>query len=311
MTLRTKQSGREIVIRRLAEERPRDRFLWWSVAALAALVVYAWTTGEFSLDDLLSERRLTNLQRFLSELEPQPFQAADWDWATARQWTADLMSAKGWRAAAMTLAMSVAAIVLAGLGGSIMTLPAARSFATPEPYETHAPRASTLRRAAWATVVWITRALLIFLRAIPEYVWAFILVTVIGPSAWAGVLALALHNAGILGKLNAEVVEDLEPETLAGLRTLGASRRQVALAGILPAVAPRFLLFFFYRWETCVREATVLGMLGIVSLGFFIQDARARQYYDVMFALILIGSVMVIVGDLVSAAAREAVRRSS
>jgi phosphonate transport system permease protein len=80
---------------------------------------------------------------------------------------------------------------------------------------------------------------------------------------------------------------------------------------MLPLVMPRFLLFFFYRWETCVREATVLGMLGIVSLGFYIQDARARQHYDVMVALIVLGSALVVIGDLVSAAAREAVRRSS
>ena len=71
----------------------------------------------------------------------------------------------------------------------------------------------------------------------------------------------------------------------------------------------RFLLFFFYRWETCVREATVLGMLGISSLGFWIQDARARNHYDDMFFLILLGGLLVLIGDLVSAAAREWVRR--
>ena len=70
-------------------------------------------------------------------------------------------------------------------------------------------------------------------------------------------------------------------------------------------------MFFFYRWETCVREATVLGMLGIVSLGFWIQDARARQQFDTLFFLILIGAAMVMIGDVVSTLARRIVRRSA
>jgi phosphonate transport system permease protein len=163
---------------------------------------------------------------------------------------------------------------------------------------------------AWGLLVWTSRGVLIFCRAIPEYLWAFLFVAIVGPNVWAAVLALAVHNSGIIGKLNAEMIENLEPEPLGALRGVGARRRQITIAGVLPAVTARFLLFFFYRWETCVREATVLGMLGIVSLGFFIQDSRARQYYDQMFALILVGSLIVLLGDLVSAAAREAVRRS-
>lgn len=304
-------SDRELTVRRLAGERPRSRMLRVSGAALAVLVVYSWTTGDFTLEDFLAERRLANLQRFAAELVPYPLQAREWEWAVAGRWARELMADRGWHAAGTTLAISIAAIVLAGLGAILLALPATRTFAAPEPYGPHARRPSAARRFVWGTCVRLTRALLIFLRAVPEFVWAFLLVSVIGPNVWAAVLALALHNTGILAKLNAEVAENLEPETLAGLRALGASRRQIALVGIAPAVAPRFLLFFFYRWETCLREATVLGMLGIVSLGFFLQDARARQQYDVMLAFILIGAAIVVVGDLLSAAAREAVRRSS
>ena len=83
------------------------------------------------------------------------------------------------------------------------------------------------------------------------------------------------------------------------------------LAAALPVALPRFLLFFFYRWETCVREATVLGMLGIVSLGFWIQDARARNFYDEMVFLILLGALLVIIGDVISTLVRAYVRRIS
>jgi len=305
------RSAREVVIRQLARARPRTPFLHWTGAALAVLVLYAWTTGGFSFESATSGRRLDNVHRFARELQPYPLQARDWDWAVAWHWFGELMATSGWQSAATTLAISIGAMALAGLGAAVVALPAARTVATAEPYGPHGTAPSAVRNLAWRVCVWGTRAALIFLRAIPEYVWSFILVAVVGPNAWAAVIALALHNTGILGKLNAEVAENLEPETLMGLRALGARRRQIAVAGILPAIGPRFLLFFFYRWETCVREATVLGMLGIVSLGFFIQDARARQHYDVMFALILIGSVIVIIGDLISAAARETVRRSS
>ena len=124
-------------------------------------------------------------------------------------------------------------------------------------------------------------------------------------------LALALHNSGIIGKLSAEVIEDLPREQLRSLTSIGASRLQIVMAAVAPAALPRLLLFFFYRWETCVREATVLGMLGIVSLGFWIQDARARNFYDEMFFLILLGAFIVMIGDVVSTLVRAYVRRAS
>ena len=125
------------------------------------------------------------------------------------------------------------------------------------------------------------------------------------------VLALALHNTGILGRLGAEVVENTETAAPAALRGLGAGRRQIALAGLLPLALGRWLLYFFYRWETCVREATVLGMLGIVSLGYALDEARVRDRYDDMLFYVLLGAVLVLVGDLVSAVARRIVRRST
>jgi phosphonate transport system permease protein len=311
MTGDAELQDREVTLRRLAGEQPRNNVLRWSGIALTLLVAYAWATGDFSLYDFTDARRRGNLQRFGLELVPYPLRGDQWSWSDAIEWVRRLSGGRAGQALATTLAMSIMAIVFAGLAALLLTLPATRTLAAPEPYgpEPRAPRATS--RIAWSTCVWLTRVLLIFLRSVPEYVWAFLLIAVVGPNVWAAVLALALHNAGILAKLDADVVENLQPETLEGLRALGGSRRQIALVGIMPAAAGRFLLFVFYRWETCVREATVLGMLGVVSIGFFIQDARARQHYDEMFALILAGSLVVLVGDVLSAAARRAVRNSS
>ncbi len=78
----------------------------------------------------------------------------------------------------------------------------------------------------------------------------------------------------------------------------------------MPESFTRLLLYFLYRFETCVREATVLGMLGIASLGFLIDNARVARRHDEMFFLILVGAAIVVAGDLVSMAARRFARRA-
>lgn len=305
-------------VRRRAEEvrdlrrgRPRDRFRRTSACVLGGLAAYAWLTGGFSLAHVFSARRLENLRRFAGEVLPYPLQQPGGDLGAAVAWGIELLREKGFEAALTTLALSVVAIALAGAAAAVAAVTASRSLASPEPYLTAARSPAAARRIAWASAVHLTRGILLFLRAIPEYVWAFLLVAMIGPTAWPVILALALHNLGILGKLDAEVIENLETSRLAALRGLGAGRLQIAAVGVTPAVFGRFLLFFFYRWESCVREATVLGMLGVVSLGFWIQDARARHQVDTMLLLILLGAAIVLIGDLVSTLARRWVRRAS
>ncbi|MEM9593417.1 MAG: ABC transporter permease subunit [Acidobacteriota bacterium] len=221
------------------------------------------------------------------------------------------MTTKGAEAMATTLAISVVAILLAGLGGAVLGLGGARTLATPEAYLPRLRKPPRRLRLAWRGLVWLSRGAMIVLRAIPAYLWAFLLLALLGPTAWPAILALAFHNAGILGKLSSEVVENLDPRTPSALRALGASRAQVTMTALFPAAFPRMLLFFFYRWETCVRQATILGLLGIVSLGYWIQDARARNHYDEMLFYVLLGSVLVLAGDVVSLAVREWLRRST
>ena len=116
------------------------------------------------------------------------------------------------------------------------------------------------------------------MRALPEYLLAFVLLLIFGVNGWPVVLALAIHNAGILGRLDSETIENADPTPLRALCAAGAGRRQMAVVALWPTVFGRGLLYVFYRWETCVREATVLGMLGVVSLGYWIDDG-----YDVIY----------------------------
>ena len=301
-------SARQEGIRSLWRTRPKSRFARLSGVALAALAIYSWASGTFSLKSFFTERAGRNLDRFLGELRPHPLAGREWNLGVFREWLQDSLAGKGTEAVLSTVAMSVAAIVLAGIGAALLSLTAARNVATPEPFVALPRAPGAAARWLWRGVVGITRLILIFFRAIPEYVWGFLFLALLGPGAWPAVLALALHNTGILGKLFAEVVENVEPGTPRAMRALGATRLQIAAVSIFPATLGRFLLYFFYRWETCVREATVLGLLGFMSLGWYIQDSRARMHYDEMFLFILLGSAITLVGDLLSTLARRRIR---
>ena len=299
----------DAAIRRLWRDRPRSRFTIASLLAMGGLIVATFFTTDLKTG--LDSRRFHNLRRFLGEVVPHPLQGEPWDSGTAWNWAAGILDeGGGFDAAIATLSISIVAIVLAMSIAFVFTLPAARNFANPEPFLAGPRSPSPGQRFAWGALVALARTILILLRSIPEYVWAFLLVAILGLNAWPAILALALHNAGILGRLTSEVVENVERPVPAALRGLGASREQITIFSLLPQNFGRLLLYFFYRWETCIREATVLGMLGIASLGFLIDDAKVALEYDEMFFLILVGAAIVVVVDFISLFARQIARRA-
>lgn len=293
-------------IDRLKRARPRSRFVRASVAAFGLLAVYSWFSGEIQVGSLFTSQRLSNLHRFLTEdIVPHPVRES-FDFGTLWAWVSGILTQRGFEGMLATLSISVVAIVLAGLVGLMLGLPAARTLMSHDPFVVSGRR--TLVQSA---LVYFARAVQVFMRSIPEYVWAYLFLAMLGPNAWPAILALAIHNAGILGKLNSETVEDLDPAAPRALRALGAERMQIAANAVFPLALPRWLLYFFYRFETCIREATVVGMLGIVSIGYWIADARGKRYYDEMLFLVLLGAIIVLAADLMSALARRFVRRAA
>ena len=294
-------------IRRLRRARPRNRFLRASCWALAALGAWSWLCGEIQVGELFSAQRRANLDRFLGrEALPRPLRDGQGGWAELSAWASRLWHEVGASATLATLAIAVLAIVLAGTAGALLAPLGARTLMQSDPY---LPLRDG-RSRSWRLLSGAARGFCILLRAIPEYVWAFLLLAMLGASAWPAVLALFIHNAGILGRLGADTVENLPTAPLVAQRALGANRRQLAFAAIFPAALGRYLLYFFYRFETCVREATVLGMLGVVSLGYYVQDARVRLRYDEMLFLVALGALLVIAADVASNLARRALRRA-
>ncbi len=188
-------SGRSEQIQALRKARPRDRFLRGSLIAVACLVLYSLVMGDFSFADIFSKQsqsRLATFWEYLSEKD-EPGSPRDLIRVDLRSRALD--------ATMTTLWLSIAAMFLAGLGAFVLSAFAARNLATAEPFIASQKPVTAAKRLAWGGVVWLTRGFLIIARAIPEYIWAFLLIGLFGLGAWPAVLALALHNLGILGRL--------------------------------------------------------------------------------------------------------------
>lgn len=296
-------------VAQLWAHRPRSKMLRFSSWGALTLIALAWVSSDIDFSELFSERRLENLSRFAERALPDPLRQVGGE-GTLLSWMTEQMQLYGWRGMAATLGISVLAIVLAGGIGAVLGAFGARNLMSAHPFVPHATAGHGDCNHALDRVAQAVRVLCILLRAIPEYIWAYLFIAMLGTSAWPAILALAIHNSGILGRLGGETIENLPPEPLRAMSMAGATRKEIAVAGVFPMALGRYLLYFFYRFETCVREATVLGMLGMVSLGYFISEARAHDQYDELIFLVFLGGLLVMLADILSDLARRWLRRS-
>jgi len=147
---------------------------------------------------------------------------------------------------------------------------------------------------AW--LVFAARRLLEFCRTVPDIVFALIFVVAFGLGPLPGVLAIALHTAGALGKQFFETTENVDMKPVEGLRAAGASYVQVIRFAALPQVLASFASFALLRFEINVRGATVLGFVGAGGIGQDLMEAIRKFYYSVVSAILvlIIGVVMTI-----------------
>jgi phosphonate transport system permease protein len=151
------------------------------------------------------------------------------------------------------------------------------------------------------------RRLMDVLRAVNEFVFALMFVTAVGLGPFAGMLALAVHTGGVLGKLFSETVESIDPGQVEGVVAVGATRLQAVAFGVRPQVLPNFLSYIMLRFESDIRSASVIGMVGGGGIGFFLWDT-IRSFNDREAAtVILLIVAMVMLVDVVSARIRRAV----
>jgi phosphonate transport system permease protein len=140
-----------------------------------------------------------------------------------------------------------------------------------------------------------------FIRTFPEIVLAILFMKGVGPGAFAGIMAMGIHSIGMLGKMYAEVIEQIDRGPIEALQSVGANRLQQLWYAVIPQVLPEFSSYAIYRFEINIRAATVLGVVGAGGIGTpLIFAILQRQWGRV--GMILLGIVVVVsVVDYLSA----------
>lgn len=139
------------------------------------------------------------------------------------------------------------------------------------------------------------RFILNALRGVSELVFALIFVSAVGLGPFPGILALALHNAGMLGKFYAEAIEAVDHGPVEAMQSTGAGWSQTVAYAIVPQILPHFITYNLYRFEVSIRSATVLGLVGAGGIGFhLISSIRLFDYQTTAMVLIVIIALVIL-----------------
>jgi phosphonate transport system permease protein len=247
------------------------------VVGLVALHVWAWRKTDFSLGELVTGWH--GMVEFIGEALPPNL-----------SWNQIVKPGIGY--CGVTLAM--------GILGTTLSVPFALVLAV--------LGARTTQRNP--IVYQSSRAVLSFFRAVPNFVWALIFVTAVGLGSFPGVLAILVHNIGVMGKLWSEAMEEVDEGPVEALRSAGASNVQTANQVVLPSALPQFVSLFLYRIDVNVRDSVMLGIVGAGGIGFYLTQAIQEFNFDVMMTYILMVLVMVVAVDLLSGALRKRLSRA-
>ena len=144
-------------------------------------------------------------------------------------------------------------------------------------------------------------------RAINEMVFAMLFVVAVGLGPFAGVLALWVHTTGVLAKLFSEAVEAIEPSPVEGVRSTGASFLEEVIYGVIPQVFPLWISYSLYRFESNVRSATVVGMVGAGGIGMVLWELIRSFAFEQTCAVMALIVLVVVVFDMLSQQLRKRV----
>ena len=283
-------------------QRPRVSALWLLLTACALLVLTSvWT---LAAEDELSFGRKPwqNLQKTVAEMSEPSFlrvwfgetrhEIRDQDGkllrvddqrATERRYLAGVGRALWTTLRIATLGTALAALIALPLG-----LLAARTLNAPRP------------------VFWVAKGVLDVMRSIHTLVFGLFFVGIVGLGATAGILAVAAHSAGTLGKLLAEAIETLDTQPVDAVRATGATAGQVFFLGVWPAVLPQYVSQVLYVWEFNIRDSTILGLIGAGGLGLLISEAVSLFQWSRLATLLSVVVALVMLFDALSRRIREA-----
>ncbi len=234
---------RAVLVQSRRDPAARQR-VFWALASLAALWPLLVLT-EFKPWLLLEPGALKPALRFLADFVP-PKVDGEFLWLVARE---------TWR----TVAIATAGLTLALLLAIPLALLSVRVLSISSLTGRMAPLPAAARQ--------LVRWLMIVLRSVPELIWALVFVRVVGLGPTAGVLAIALTFAGMLGKVYAEILDSGDAHPAASLLRNGSGRLQAFLYALLPQNAGELTSYTLYRWECAIRSSAVLGFVGAGGLG--------------------------------------------
>lgn len=157
-----------------------------------------------------------------------------------------------------------------------------------------------------ATARYGARGLVVVARAVPDVVLAIVFFRLFGLGGLTGVLAMGLHSVGMVGKLYADAVEQIDEGPRTAVRATGAGQLQELVTGVLPQVMPSFVATALHRFDINLRVSVVLGFVGVGGLGFEIAAALRQLDYQRAMALALVVLVLCIAVELISGAVRRA-----
>jgi len=242
------------------------RYLAW--AFIAALLAASWNGADMRPADMWRDGG--NMAEFGRAFFPPDF--SDW-----RHYLAEMT---------ITLQMALWGTALAVVCAVPLSLLASSNLT---PWWVHQP----------------VRRVLDAFRAINEMVFALIFVVAVGLGPFAGVLALWVHTTGVLAKLFSEAVEAIDPHPVEGIRATGAHPLAEIVYGVIPQVLPLWISYALYRFESNVRSASVVGMVGAGGIGMVLWDVMRSFSYAQTAAVLLMLMVTVTVLDALSAQLRK------
>jgi phosphonate transport system permease protein len=237
-------------------------------AAFALVLLWAWKGADMRPLDLWKDSG--NMKVFLAEFFPPDF----------REWKSYL------REMIVTLHIAV--------WGTVLAIACAVPFG--------------LLSSSNLVPVWVyqpVRRLMDACRAINEMVFAMLFIVAVGLGPFAGVLALWIHTTGTLAKLFSEAVEAIDPRPVEGVRATGASALEEIFYGVIPQVMPLWISYSLYRFESNVRSASVVGMVGAGGIGVILYEVIRGFEYAQTCAVMLIIITFVSTIDVVSARFRK------
>lgn len=153
----------------------------------------------------------------------------------------------------------------------------------------------------------IALLIIVSTRSINSLIWALLLIAIIGPGVFAGIIAIAIRSIGFCAKLLYEAIEEINENQVEAITATGASRLQVMVYGIVPQIMPAFAGIAVFRWDINIRESTVLGLVGAGGIGLQLSASLNVLAWPQVTLILLVILIAVVIGEWVSAKVRGAI----